>query len=107
MLPQAHPAALLKAGVAYKGSSRTLESPVHESLLTVSQCSLGRGGRQNLERNVDRRHLRCRATALDLVVVGILEAVHAQSGLGLVPGICLLPAQGQAEKRSLGRVVFP
>ena len=36
------------------------------------------------------------ATTLNLVGVRILETVHAPSGLGLVSGVCLLPAQNKA-----------
>ena len=50
----------------------------------VSQC------------NVDGRQLWRWATALNLVDVRILETVHAPSGLGLVPSVCLLPAQNKA-----------
>ena len=36
------------------------------------------------------------ATALNLVYVRILETVHQRSGLGLVSGVCLFPAQNRA-----------
>ena len=60
-----------------------------------------------MECNFDRRHLRCQATALDLVNVGIFDAVHAPSGLGLVPDICLLPAQNKPRGDHSVALFFP
>ena len=77
-------------GVAYSGPSRTLGSPCMNASSPFGQRPLGLGGRQNLERDVDRRQFWCWATMFDLVDVRIFEAVHAPSGLGLVPSNCLV-----------------
>ena len=70
---------------------------LHECLFSISQCTLGSGGRQDLECNVDRRQIWRWTAALDLVNVQVLEAVRTPSGLGL--GLALHPVSVSFQRR--------
>ena len=82
-------------GVAYRGSSRTLGSPcmnafspsanVPSEVVDVRICNV-----MLVDDNSGVGQLRS--------ITGILEAVHAPSGLGLVTCVCLLPAQEKSRR---------
>ena len=50
-----------------------------------------------VDANVGRRQLWRWTGGLDLVNVRVFEAVHAPSGAGLEPNICLLPAEDESK----------